>query len=56
LRGAPEAVRQRLAAVESQLLHAFLIGFRHPKTGDFMRFENEIPLEINALICELDRV
>ena len=56
LRDAPEAVRQRVAAVESQLLHAFLIGFRHPKTGDFMRFETEIPLEINALMCELDRV
>jgi 23S rRNA pseudouridine1911/1915/1917 synthase len=56
LRGAPEAVRQRVAAVDSQLLHAFLIGFRHPRSGDFLRFESEIPLEINELICELDRV
>jgi len=56
LRGAPEPVRRRLATVDSQLLHAFLIGFRHPRTGDFLRFEAEIPLEINDLICELDRV
>lgn len=56
LRGAPETVRQRVAAVESQLLHAFLIGFRHPKTGEMLRFETEIPFEINELICELDRV
>ena len=56
LRGAPEAVRLRLAAQDSQLLHAFLIGFRHPKTGELLRFESEIPFEINELIGELDRV
>lgn len=56
LRGAPEAVRRRLAALDAQLLHAFLIGFRHPRTGDFLHFESEIPLEINDVMCELDRV
>lgn len=56
LRGAPEDLRQRVAALNGQLLHAFLIGFRHPRSGDFLRFETEIPLEISQVICELDRV
>jgi len=56
LRGAPEDLRQRVAALDGQLLHAFLIGFRHPRSGASLRFEGQIPLEISQIMCELDRV
>jgi 23S rRNA pseudouridine1911/1915/1917 synthase len=33
-----------------QALHARTLGFEHPTTGEFMRFESEIPKDIAACI------
>lgn len=33
-------------------LHAYIIGFLHPRTKEFLRFENNLPIEINIL-CEI---
>ncbi len=43
---APEARRQAL--------HAYLIGFRHPGTNEQLRFESNLPSDINALISFLE--
>lgn len=47
--GAEEFVR---AANElgRQALHAFLIGFSHPRSGERLRFESELPNDINRLL------
>jgi 23S rRNA pseudouridine1911/1915/1917 synthase len=36
-------------------LHAYIIGFLHPRTGEEMRFENELPNEFNELISFLKK-
>ena len=33
-----------------QALHAKTLGFKHPKTGEFMRFESEVPEDMQACI------
>jgi len=37
-----------------QFLHAKSIGFDHPKTGKFLEFESELPLEFTTFINELE--
>lgn len=39
--------------VESQMLHAKLLGFRHPKTGEYMEFESPLPQEFVNVIKKL---
>ena len=29
--------------IDSQMLHAHILGFKHPKTGEYMEFEAPIP-------------
>lgn len=36
-----------------QLLHAFLLGFIHPKTGEYMEFQTEIPKEFKEVLEKL---
>ena len=33
-----------------QALHARTLGFEHPKTGEFLSFDSEIPLDISTAI------
>ncbi len=51
----PEA-RQRINAFQHQALHAYLIGFEHPKSGENMQFSVPISNEINALIEYLEKI
>lgn len=37
-----------------QALHAFLIGFSHPVSGEELRFESVIPCDINSLVSFLE--
>jgi len=37
-----------------QFLHAKSIGFDHPKTGEYLEFESELPLEFTTFIDELE--
>lgn len=39
-----------------QALHAFLIGFRHPATGQRVRLLSEIPCDIKSLINSLEQM
>ena len=45
-----------IARLGRQALHAKLLGFRHPGTGEPVRFESNLPIEINELIVELERL
>jgi 23S rRNA pseudouridine1911/1915/1917 synthase len=39
-----------------QALHAFLLGFTHPKTQERLEFKSEIPQDITRLISDLESV
>ncbi|MBQ7039932.1 MAG: RluA family pseudouridine synthase [Clostridia bacterium] len=36
--------------IEGQVLHAGVLGFNHPRTGEFMRFESPIPKEFQEIL------
>jgi 23S rRNA pseudouridine1911/1915/1917 synthase len=50
------AARARLAGLTRQALHAHLIGFRHPRSGELHRYFSELPKDINELIDLLDAI
>jgi len=56
LRTLPPAVRAVAAAFPRQALHAVLIGFRHPASGDYVQFISPLPKDITDLIGFLDRI
>lgn len=41
--------------VKGQMLHAKVLGFNHPTTGEYVEFESEIPEEFQNLINTLER-
>ena len=52
--GIPEAAAAAVSAANRQALHAYLIGFRHPATGNTIRFVSEVPNDIKELIQNLE--
>lgn len=50
----PAVATETLRALERHALHAYLIGFRHPSSGETMRFESDLPHELNHLSEILD--
>lgn len=50
----PPPLRAAVEALGRQALHAFLIGFEHPRTGQFYQFEIPLPLIFNELIDALE--
>lgn len=50
-----EAVQAAIGRLESQALHAFLIEFIHPISGEIVRFEQDIPKYIKELMGVFDR-
>src|SRR5262245_26974887 len=49
----PPAARQALGDLARQALHAYLLGFEHPKTGRFVEFRSELPVALARLRNEL---
>ena len=43
-------------ALGRQALHAYRIGFRHPRSGEQMTFESSLPQDIKELISRLEGV
>jgi 23S rRNA pseudouridine1911/1915/1917 synthase len=52
----PPPVRAAVAALPRQALHAILIGFRHPASGQYVQFTSNLPRDIEDLIAALDRL
>lgn len=46
----PEAVGAAVRAFPRQALHAYLIAFEHPVTGELLRFTSELPPDMAALV------
>ncbi|WP_202396056.1 RluA family pseudouridine synthase [Stappia sediminis] len=49
-----EPARSAAARFPRQALHAGLLAFAHPETGDLMRFKSEIPDDFQALLDAFD--
>jgi 23S rRNA pseudouridine1911/1915/1917 synthase len=49
-------IRNAIRDLGRQALHAYLIGFEHPRDGRPLEFRSEIPPDINDLITSLERV
>jgi 23S rRNA pseudouridine1911/1915/1917 synthase len=52
----PEPARSLVAAFPRQALHAYLLGFEHPVTGEEKRFRRPPPADMAALIAALSRI
>ena len=46
----PAPVREAVANFPRQALHARLLGFRHPSTGEDLEFESPLPTDLEQLI------
>jgi len=52
-RALPEQATEALRGFSRQALHAATLGFDHPVTGDAMRFESPLPVDMAELIALL---
>lgn len=48
------AVRQQIQHLNRQALHARLLGFIHPRSGEYMEFSSPIPDDMANILCVLD--
>ena len=46
----PEAIRSRVASLGRQALHAALLQFAHPASGETMRFDSDLPADLADLL------
>jgi 23S rRNA pseudouridine1911/1915/1917 synthase len=56
LRRLPAALRAPIAAFPRQALHAILIGFHHPISGEYVQFTSKLPKDMADLMGWFDRV
>ena len=54
IKALPTEARTRVQAFPRQALHATLLGFAHPTTREFLRFETALPGDIKELISCLE--
>jgi 23S rRNA pseudouridine1911/1915/1917 synthase len=47
-------LRARVRSLNRQFLHAEKLGFTHPKTGEFVKFELPLPEDLIGLLSELE--
>lgn len=47
-------LRARLRALNRHFLHAEKLGFKHPKTGEFVKFESPLPPELEDLLTRIN--
>jgi 23S rRNA pseudouridine1911/1915/1917 synthase len=57
-RAAPRwgAIGARIAAFPRQALHARLLGFTHPQTGERLSFDSAPPADFRELLSDLERL
>lgn len=52
----PPKVRAAVAGFKRQALHAWLLGFKHPVSGETLRWESPLPPDLQALISSLESI
>jgi 23S rRNA pseudouridine1911/1915/1917 synthase len=50
IHGCPDHLKENLRKMGHQALHSFYMSFDHPKTGEKMEFEQDIPEDYQALL------
>ena len=55
-RALPAPAAAAVGAFERQALDAYILGFRHPRSGEPLRFEKKLQSDINQLIGTLESV
>lgn len=45
--------KKKVLGAESQMLHAKLLGFRHPRTGEYLEFDSKLPDEFQKILKKL---
>ncbi|SDL76192.1 RluA family pseudouridine synthase [Sediminibacillus halophilus] len=53
LAGDPKYGPRKTLDIEGQALHAGLLGFSHPQTGEWMEFEAPLPDELQTILAKL---
>src|SRR5262245_24020981 len=48
-------LRARIRGLHRHFLHAEKLGFKHPKTGEFIKFESPLPAELTELLSGLEK-
>lgn len=48
-----EPQKEALTALNRQALHAAILGFEHPRSGEFLRFESPLPADMAKLLQAL---
>ncbi len=48
-------LRTQIRKLGRQFLHAERLGFRHPKTDQWLEFKSELPMELQTLLVELEK-
>ncbi len=46
--------RKTAFGAEGQVLHAWLLGFIHPRTGEYMEFKSPLPQEFQSILNKLE--
>jgi len=54
-KSAPKRLRETIAALPRQALHAESLAIRHPETGEILKFVAELPNDLDSLAKALDR-
>jgi 23S rRNA pseudouridine1911/1915/1917 synthase len=47
-------LRARIRALKRHFLHAEKLGFKHPQTGEFVKFEAPMPPELEDLLTQIN--
>ncbi len=45
--------KKKVLGVDTQMLHAKILGFKHPSTGEYMEFESPMPEEFETVLKKL---
>lgn len=45
--------KKKVLGVDSQMLHAKLLGFQHPRTGEYLEFDSQLPDEFTSVLKKL---
>ena len=56
IHGCLESLQEALRTMNHQALHSFYISFIHPRNGNRVEFEKEVPLDYNELVEFIRRV
>jgi 23S rRNA pseudouridine1911/1915/1917 synthase len=52
----PAAARAATSNLRRQALHAYLLGFRHPATGEYREFKTALPSDMTDLLHKLEEI